>query len=107
MKLYKIFLPKRYNGGELIPIKLIMKIAEEIEERFGAYSLNPFAFLPLIQGSWKDGIGEAYKEKMFLLELFIEDTFKNQEWIKAYKTLIKQKLDQKEIFIIEQNAEIV
>jgi|SRR3989338_9947754 len=107
MKLYRIFLPKKYNTNEEIPMNLILQIAEEIEKRFGAYSMNPFAYLPIIQGSWKDNEGLNYKEQMFLLELFVEDTFENKEWIQAYKVMIKQKLKQKEIFIIGLNAEIV
>ena len=106
MKLYKIFLPKEYNTKTKIPMDIIMEVAEEIEKRFGAYSFNPSAFLPLIQGSWTDG-KTTYREEMYLFELFVEDTFENQEWIKAHKVIVKQKLKQKEIFIIEQNAEIV
>lgn len=107
MKLHRIFLPKKFNDGKLIPMKLILEIAEQIEERFGAYSINPFAYLPIIQGCWTDGVGMNYKEPMFLLELFVEDTFKNSDWIKAYRVMIEQKLDQKRIFIIEMNAEVV
>lgn len=88
-------------------MKLIFSIAEEIEDRFGAYSLDPFAHLPVIQGCWTDETGLNYKEQMFLLELFVEDTFDNRKWIIAYKEMIKQKLKQKEIFIMEMNAEII
>ncbi len=107
MKLYRIFLPKKYNSKEKIPMRLILDVAEEIENRFGAYSLNPFAYLPIIQGSWTDDSGLTYREEMFLLEVFVEDTFANKEWIQAYKVLIKQKLIQKAIFIIGMDAEIV
>jgi len=107
MKLYRIFLPKKYNNKKKIPIRLIIQIAEEIKERFGAYSINPFAFLPAIEGSWKGGDGLNYKEEMFLLEIFMEDTYKNKEWLKAYKIMIKQKLNQKEIFILELLAETI
>lgn len=86
---------------------MILKIAEEIEKRFGGYSMNPFAYLPVIDGSWMDKEGLNYKEEQFLFEIFVEDTFKNKNWIRAYKEIIKQELDQKEIFIIEMNAEIV
>lgn len=107
MKLYRIFLPKKYNNKKKIPIGQIIHIAEEIEERFGAYSINPFAFLPAIEGSWKGDDGLQYKEEMFLLEIFMEDTFKNKEWLQAYKVMIKQRLKQKEIFILELSAEVV
>lgn len=107
MKLYRIFLPKKYNNKTKIPWKIILGIAEQIEKRFGGYSMNPFAYLPIIDGSWTEEENLNYKEQMFLLEVFVEDTFKNKAWIKAYKEIIKQDLDQKEIFIIEMNAETV
>lgn len=107
MKLYRIFIPKTYDTKTKIPMKIIQKIAEQIEERFGAYSLDPFTNLPVIQGCWKDSQNLKYEEKHFLFELFVEDTFDNKKWITAYKEMIKQELKQKEIFIMELNAEIV
>ncbi len=107
MKLYRIFIPKTYDTKIKIPMKIIQEIAEKIEERFGAYSLDPFTHLPVIQGCWKDKDGLKYEEEHFLFELFLEDTFENKKWIEAYKEMIRQELKQKEIFILEMNAEIV
>ncbi|MEK6832451.1 MAG: hypothetical protein AABY32_00250 [Nanoarchaeota archaeon] len=107
MKLYRIFIPKTFNDKTKIPFKKIQKIAEEIEERFGAYSLDPFVHLPVVQGSWKGSGGLKYEEEHFLFELFLEDTFENKKWITAYKEMIRQNLEQKEIFILEINAEVV
>ena len=108
MKLYKIFIPKYYNNGELIEIKKIRKITEMIKDNFGSYSLNPFARLPLIQGVWSsEKTNRTYTEKMFMIELFVEDTFNNQKWLKAFKEMVRQDLSQEEIFIITQNAEII
>jgi len=107
MKLYRIFLPKTFNDKKKIPEKIIQTIAEKIQERFGGYSLDPFAHLPVIQGSWQDNEGLKYEEEHFLLELFIEDTFENKKWISAYKEMIRQDLKQKEIFILQMDAEVV
>jgi len=107
MKLYRIFIPKTYNDKTKISMRVIQKIAKQIEERFGAYSLDPYSHLPVIQGFWKDGDGLKYKEEHFLLELFIEDTFDNKKWISSYKEMIRQELNQKEIFIMEINAEVL
>ena len=52
MKLYRIFIPKRFNDGKKIPSNKILKIAEEIREKFGAYSFDPYGRLPIIQGVW-------------------------------------------------------
>lgn len=107
MKLYHIFLPKKFNDGKPIPSTKILKIAEEIRKKFGAYSFDPFGRLPIIQGVWTSNTKEVYKEDMNLIDLFVEDTFDNQKWFKAMKEIWRQELDQEELFIIVQNAEIV
>lgn len=107
MKLYRIFLPKKFNNGKLIPRAKILKIAEEIEEKFGAYSLDPFGRLPIIQGIWTSEKQKKYQEEMSILDLVVEDTFDNQKWFKAMKEKWRQDLEQEELFIISQNAEIV
>ena len=108
MKLYRIYLPKRYNDGKEVKQEKIRKIAEEIREKFGGYSLNKPSNLPFIQGVWtsnKDS--QIYKEEMYLIELFIEDTFDNQKWMSAHKEIWGQELRQQELFVIVQDAEIL
>lgn len=108
MKLYRIFLPKKYNDGREIEYEKIEKIAEEIIEQFGGYSLAPFAELPFIQGVWiSEKTNKLYKEIMYMIELFIEDTFANQKWMLARKEAWRQELGQEELFVIVQNAEIL
>ena len=107
MKIYRIFLPKIDNGGVPIPISKISSITEEIRQKFGAYSFNPFAKLPVIGGVWTDGKSRLYNEPMQVIELFVEDTFDNQKWMMAFKEMTRQKLEQEELFIIVQNAEIL
>lgn len=108
MKLYKIFLPKSYNNGKMIEIRKIREVTKEIQGKFGAYSLDPFARLPIIQGVWtSDKTSKIYSEQMYLVELFVEDTFDNQKWLKSFKEIVRQKLEQEEIFVIVQNAEIL
>jgi len=108
MKLYRIFLPKQYNDGREIEAKKIGKLTELIRERFGAYSINPFATLPVIQGVWtSEERSRLYIEPMFMIELFIEDTFDNQKWLKSFKEMARQELEQVELFVIAQNAEIL
>ena len=107
MKLYRIFIPKKFNDGKLIPTKKILKIAEDIREKFGAYSLDPYGRLPIIQGIWTSNNKRKYEDEMNILDLFVEDTFDIQKWFKAKKEIWRQELDQEELFIIVQNAEII
>jgi hypothetical protein len=108
MKLYRIFLPKQDQKGNEISSAKADKITRMIEKRFGAYSLNPLARLPLIQGAWTSkSTKKIQKEPMHVAELFLEDTFKNRRWVKAIKEMARQEFKQEEIFIISQEAEIL
>ena len=108
MKLYRIFLPKYYNNGQPIEAKKLRKIADDIRTKFGAYSANPFATLPIIQGVWTDGgKNKIYTDQLICIELFVEDTFDNQAWLKSFKELARQELKQEELFVVVQNAEII
>ncbi len=107
MKLYRIFLPKRFNDGKNIPTNKILKIAEEIREKFGAYSIDPYGRLPIIQGVWTSDKKRKYEDEMNILDLFVEDTFNIQKWFRAKKEIWRQELEQEELFIIVQNAEII
>ena len=108
MKLYRIFLPKFDNTGQRIDTKKIRQVTERIREKFGAYSLNPFARLPIIEGVWtSDKTSKTYTEPMFLVELFVQDTFDNQKWLRSFKEMVRQDLSQEALFVIVQNAEIL
>lgn len=108
MKLYRIFFPKLDKKGNEIPSAKSDKITRLIERRFGAYSLNPLAQLPLIQGAWTSKrTKRIQKEQMRVAELFLEDTFKNRQWVKAIKEMARREFEQEEIFVISQEAEIL
>ncbi len=107
MKLYRLFLPKLYNNGNKIPKKKILEVTQQIREKFGSLSISPFATLPIIQGTWTSSTKKQFEEPMFLIEIFLEDTFDNTKWIKSFKEIIRQKLGQEEIFLISQDAELV
>ncbi len=107
MKLYRIFIPKKYNNGTLIPVEKTTKILNEVEDKFGGYSVEPFGRMPLI-GVWNDNKDKKrYVDEIQILELFIEDTIKNKKWFIAKKELWKQELEQEELFIMVQDAEII
>ncbi len=107
MKLYRIFIPKKYNDGTIIPIEKTTKILNEVEERFGGYTIDPFGRMPLI-GIWNNSKNkQRYTDEIQILELFVEDTMDIKKWFAASKELWKQHLKQEEFLIIVQDAEII
>jgi len=106
MKLYRLYLPKKYNDGEDIPDEKIAEIIERLRKKFGPFSVNPHAMLP-IMGVWTSSSKGQFEEPINLIEIFLEDTFQNKKWLKVFMELIRQELGQEEIFLIAQNAELI
>ncbi len=108
MKLYRLFIPKKYNNGKEIESEKILTITKGIEKKFGSYSINPHATLPIIQGKWLDQASKkTYEDELFCVELFVEDTFDNCNWLKSFTEIARQELNQKELFVLCQNAELI
>lgn len=107
MKLYRIFLPKKYNNGKKIPDKKFREIADQLMKKFKTYSFHPHAQLPLIEGEWVGELGKIYKDECFCIEIFVQDTFDNQKWLKSFTEIVRQLLKQTELFVLCQNAEQV
>jgi len=108
LKLYRIFLPKFYNDRKPIEAPKIRKITGSLTDKFGGYTLNPLAYLPLMEGAGTSPkTNKIYTEQVFCIELFIQDTFDNQKWMQAFSEMVRQELKQEELFVIVQNAEIL
>jgi hypothetical protein len=108
LKLYRIFLPKVYNNGKPIEKEKIRKVTDDLTKKFGGYTLNPLAYLPLMEGvGTSNKTHKIYTEQVICIELFIQDTFNNQSWMKAFTEMIRQEFKQEELFVIVQNAEII
>ncbi len=107
MKLYKIFIPKKYHDGTAIPLEKTTKILNEVEEKFGGYTVDPFGRMPLI-GVWNNlKSKQRYIDEVQIMELFVEDTMDIKKWFSANKELWRQLLGQEEFLIIVQDAEII
>ena len=107
MKLYRIFIPKKYNNGAPIAIEKTTKILNEVEEKFGGYTIDPFGRMPLI-GVWNNPKDkQRYTDEVQILELFVEDTMNIKKWFTSMKELWRQDLEQEEFLIIVQDAEII
>jgi len=106
LKLYRIFIPKVYNNGKPIEDKKIRKITDEIRDRFKGYSANPESVFPIWEGAWEDD-KIPYTEPVICIELFTQDTFDNQSWIRSQTELWRQLLKQKSLFVLVQHAEMI
>lgn len=108
MKLYRIFLPKTYNDGTPIEDSKLREITKQIRDKFKGYSANPKAVFPIWEGAWIDEKhNRALLENVICVELFTQDTFDNQRWMRSQTELWKQTLEQDDLFVLVQNAEMI
>ena len=88
---------------QFVMSKAVIKFLSE----HGSTSFNPSGRLPFIQGIWTSQERKIYVDEIYLIDLFIEDTFEHIKWLKNKKEIWKNNLKQKELFIIIQDAEIL
>lgn len=101
MKLYRIFLPKVYNDGSSIEDSKLRKISKQIRDKFDGYSANPETVFPIWEGAWVDERhNRAYLEPVICIELFTQDTFDNQSWIRSQTEVYFSYLPITNIFIL-------
>lgn len=108
MKLYRIFIPKNYNNGRSIEDKTIRKITNQLRDKFGGYTANPKARLPILEGVWVDEKhNKSYNENVICVELFCQDTYDSCRWLRSFTEETRKTLKQESLFVIVQNAEII
>ena len=89
MKLYRIFIPKKYNGGTLIPIEKTTRILNEVEEKFGGYTLDPFWRMPLV-GIWNDPKDkQRYKDEVQIFRVICRRYYEYQKMVYCQKRVME------------------
>ncbi|MEK6690069.1 MAG: hypothetical protein AABY78_02060 [Nitrospirota bacterium] len=103
MKVYDIYLPLRYNDDREIEPSKFDQTRKELIDRFGGLSVLPSQGAT-IEGWWR------FKEEIVRDEIRIFRVFTGSEdddfW-KKYKTILKDRFQQEEIFILSYDVSII
>jgi len=90
-----------YNDGTGIEPEKFDQTAEELSERFGGITQDRV----LIVGSWKYG-GTRYRDDLMRIRIDTNDPAATA-FFKVYKELLKERLQQIDIWIIAHEIEII
>lgn len=98
---YEIILPTRYNDGMLVPKAEFWAVAKELVAKFGATSYFPQAF----QGIWVHQ-GQTYTDENVRLFVDVEDTPETAAFFRQFKTKLKQRFQQIDIWLVSYEIRI-
>ena len=92
---YEIILPTRYNDGTPVAAGEFWEVAKELVAQFGATSYLPEPF----HGIWIHQ-GQTYEENNVRLFVDVEDTLENAAFFRHYKSTLKERFRQIDIWIV-------
>jgi hypothetical protein len=98
---YEIILPTRYNDGTPVAKDEFWAAAKEIVAEFGAASYWPEPF----QGIWVHQ-GQTYADENVRLLVDVEDTPENAAFFRQFKTTLKQRFRQIDIWLVSYEIRI-
>lgn len=98
---YEIILPTRYNDGAAVEREKFLATNGELARQFGAVS-----FLPeTLHGIWIHE-GKRFEEDNIRLFVDVEDTPESAAFFQRFKTILKARFRQIDIWIVSYEVQI-
>ena len=104
MREYAIYLPLKYNSGELIESRKITAIPDELASTFGAITVSPLS--APYQGRWKYG-GVEYIDDIIKVEVVTAGNKATRKFLKEFKERLKESLQQIDILITTHGIQVI
>jgi hypothetical protein len=92
---FEVLLPLQFNDGADVPEEMLGEAVFEVVEHFNGASFETQRVL----GAWRHA-GILYRDELARLVVDLPDTAKNRQWMKAFKSRWKERLDQLEIWMV-------
>jgi len=102
LRRYEILLPSQFNDGRPVPTDLIADTLQELEQAFGAVSCET----QTIQGLWHHE-GELYRDSLARVFVDVEDTAENRQFFVRLKARLKNRFQQKDIWLTTYPIEVI
>ena len=102
LRRYEILLPSQFNDGRSIPQDLIADTLQELEQAFGAVSCET----QTIVGLWRRE-GELYRDSLARVFVDAEDTPQNRQFFVEFKQRLKDRFQQKDIWLTTYPVEVI
>ncbi|HWY86144.1 MAG TPA: hypothetical protein VNX28_05445 [Gemmataceae bacterium] len=99
---YEILLPLRFNDGSAVPDEFMGKVVLELRKQFGAVSSET----NVIRGVWEYQ-DEVYRDDLVRVFLDVPDNEANRQFFTDYKTHLKERFGQIDIWMTTYPVEVI
>ena len=101
MRRLELLLPLNYNDGAAIELEKLLQTTEELDQRFGGTTRDTVG----ITGTWRYG-GILYRDNLVRIRIDTDDPTA-VAFLKGYKEVLKERLQQIDIWITAHEIEII
>ena len=98
---FEILLLLQFNDGEPIPDDLIVAVELELEQKFGSISTET----QRIRGRWQHE-GQTYRDELIRVFIDVRDTPDNRQFFRGFKEILKERFQQKDIWITSSPIDV-
>ncbi len=98
---FEVLLPLQFNDGRAVPSEWLAEAVLQVVDHFGAASYET----QRVEGHWRQG-GVLYRDDLVRLVVDVPDTAKNRAWMKKFKSVWKNRLEQLELWMVSHRIEI-
>jgi hypothetical protein len=99
---YEILLPRRYNDGRRVPARSVTETMIEMRQKFGAASCET----QTIHGQWQHQ-GTIYRDELVRVFADVEDTPENRQFFLSFKTRLKERFEQLDIWLTSHPIDVL
>jgi hypothetical protein len=99
---YEILLPRRYNDARRVPTRLVTETIIDLREKFGASSCET----QTTRGQWQHQ-GVVYHDELVRVFVDVEDTQENRQFFLGFKTRLKSRFEQLDIWLTSHPIDVL
>ena len=99
---FEILLPLYSNDGRPIPPEKFVQTDDELVHHFGATSTDTV----VVRGRWLYQ-GTIYHDQLLRVRVDVEDTPENHQFFLDFKTILLERFEQIEIYIVSYPVDIL
>ena len=102
LRRYEVLLPTQYNDGTSVPDDVIGQTVLDLRKKFTATSCES----QHIQGVWEFE-GKEYRDELIRLFVDVADSEENRDFFTSYKSILKKRFEQLDIWITSYLIEVI
>jgi hypothetical protein len=92
---YEILLPLKYNDGRPVSVEILNQTRDDLLARFEGITVSPHSVL----GVWQHE-GQRFEDELVRVTVDVEDTQENHSFFSNFKSILLERFEQIEIYMI-------